>query len=721
MINAPLDFETLSNYDDAMLFDLAKVFAAHFRFTMDNTLDYFGQWYIAYIYRAWNMEKVARSPNDFFGAWNDFMMFKRVDFPQMMLINFKVFPEDKHGYRVICTTSSTKITRFIIGIITQVATKIFIQENIKFKIMLGDIIEKKFKNETVYLHYISVMGDNSSYAGNIDITAFEESNLDELRDVYFPKLFPFYIYFDNDLTILRCGHSIKAILPEIMGAQLNEVLKIQRPEEGWINMEWFMYNTDRVCELYCTKGESMLTLSGQVVVFEEEQTAIYLCSPKQESFDNPDFDIFLADYANCDNTRGMLLSAMLKHRRLVLAYDEEVAKNRIREENMFKKENENAMAEDFLNSSMPPSIIERIRSGTIPFVDTCEVKHNVAVIFNDLCGFTQTSSRLEPNQVVELLSTLWQKYDNLVTDMGNVYKIETIGDAYVVAAGVPDPDANSAQNAVNMAVAMNLAIWSVKLEFMDKPLSCRIGIAIGDVVAGVIGCRTPRYSIYGDTVVTAQLFESKSDSKCILVSQGIHDALQNNREFSLKKAEEINGLDQTAYWVTRAYNVYLEKIRSVKIASANLKALVDRKGVKSKHSRITAGSSKDSKQYSDYSSQRLSQESKFSNTSKVSKAWSEAEDEDVAEIAPTEGGEAAGKEKETKDRLEVESEVEAASEIAASMIVQTATPPPPPKKPSLISRMSSSDLVRGLVSRLSLNKKSLSDINPVEVVVMKSE
>ncbi len=153
----------------------------------------------------------------------------------------------------------------------------------------------------------------------------------------------------------------------------------------------------------------------------------------------------------------------------------------------------NARLERILENMLPKAVADRLRTEGRAFADPCP---DCSVLFADLVGFTELSERLPADEVVELLNRIFSRFDDL-TEQAGLTKIKTIGDAYMVAAGVLEPRADHA----SAIAALALALQDAMDEF--DGLSLRAGISSGPVIAGVIGKRRLVYDLWGDTVNVA--------------------------------------------------------------------------------------------------------------------------------------------------------------------------------------------------------------------------
>ncbi|KAA0717254.1 Retinal guanylyl cyclase 2 [Triplophysa tibetana] len=161
--------------------------------------------------------------------------------------------------------------------------------------------------------------------------------------------------------------------------------------------------------------------------------------------------------------------------------------------------------------------------------------------FSDIVGFTTISALSEPIEVVDLLNDLYILFDGIIA-IHDVYKVETIGDAYMVASGVPNRNGNRhAAEMSNMSLDILHCIGTFKMRHMPNvKVKIRIGLHTGPVVAGVVGLKMPRYCLFGDTVNTASRMESTGLPYRIHVNQSTVEVLN-----SLKLGYKINTRGRT--------------------------------------------------------------------------------------------------------------------------------------------------------------------------------
>jgi class 3 adenylate cyclase len=187
---------------------------------------------------------------------------------------------------------------------------------------------------------------------------------------------------------------------------------------------------------------------------------------------------------------------------------------------------ERAKSDALLRNILPEPIAAHLKDGTHNPVHRFS---DVTVMFADIEGFTVLSEQLEANEVVDLLNTIFSAFDVLVEKYG-VEKIKTIGDAYMVAAGVPEPRADHAEAIAELALEMQRVLRQFSAPG-GHTLRMRIGMHSGPVVAGVIGARKFAYDLWGDTVNTAARMESHGETGRIHV--GPTTAAQLGERFEL--------------------------------------------------------------------------------------------------------------------------------------------------------------------------------------------
>jgi len=184
---------------------------------------------------------------------------------------------------------------------------------------------------------------------------------------------------------------------------------------------------------------------------------------------------------------------------------------------------------------------------------------NVTMFFSDIVGFTNICKNIYPHDVIVLLNRLYCVMDYLANKFG-LFKIETIGDAYVCCSGLPDDNDNHAVNVANFAIAVSHCsrLVASPIGTRKEPIELRIGIHSGPCASGIVGTVNPRYCVFGDTVNTAARHEqtgSPGRIHCSNATKGLLFA-PGAANGSMYKIEERGLVEmkgkgsQTTYWLS---------------------------------------------------------------------------------------------------------------------------------------------------------------------------
>jgi class 3 adenylate cyclase len=200
-------------------------------------------------------------------------------------------------------------------------------------------------------------------------------------------------------------------------------------------------------------------------------------------------------------------------------------------------------SERLLRNVLPDPIAARLKQGEQVIADGFP---EVTVLFADLVDFTRRSDRSSPERVVQVLDDLFSALDRLAERHG-LEKIKTIGDAYMVVGGLPEPRPDHAQAVAEMALALREEVPRHH-DPDGQPLAVRVGIDTGPVVAGVIGRRKFSYDLWGDTVNTASRMESRGVAGCIQVTERTYRRLRDGYRFERRGPIQVRGKGELVTW-----------------------------------------------------------------------------------------------------------------------------------------------------------------------------
>jgi adenylate cyclase len=204
---------------------------------------------------------------------------------------------------------------------------------------------------------------------------------------------------------------------------------------------------------------------------------------------------------------------------------------------------EQARAESLLLNILPRSIADKLKAETRTIADQFS---SASILFADVVDFTPLSESLPPAKVVGVLDYLFSHFDVLAERHG-LEKIKTIGDCYMVAAGVPSPRPDHARAIALMALDMQAAMRSVD-EVGHLGLELRVGINSGPVVAGVIGRKRFLYDLWGDAVNTASRMESHGTSGRIQITRATKELLEDEFVCQSRGTIPVKGKGEMEVW-----------------------------------------------------------------------------------------------------------------------------------------------------------------------------
>ncbi|XP_072048290.1 atrial natriuretic peptide receptor 1-like [Amphiura filiformis] len=222
---------------------------------------------------------------------------------------------------------------------------------------------------------------------------------------------------------------------------------------------------------------------------------------------------------------------------------------------------EKKRSEMLLYQVLPKSVADQLKKGEAvnPEYFNC-----VTIFFSDIVGFTSLSAQSEPLEVVTLLNDLYTCFDETIDEF-DVFKVETIGDAYMVVSGLPIRNGDDhAKEIAIMALALVRKVRSFRIKHRpDHVMQLRVGIHSGPCAAGVVGLKMPRYCLFGDTVNTASRMESNGQALKIHISRSTKTILDIFGAFDIELRGDVEmkgkGVQKT-FWLISCGDVVNGKL-----------------------------------------------------------------------------------------------------------------------------------------------------------------
>nr|XP_054760090.1 guanylate cyclase soluble subunit beta-2-like [Lytechinus pictus] len=347
----------------------------------------------------------------------------------------------------------------------------------------------------------------------------------------FCKAFPYHVVFNSDLIIMHAGIKLQELCPRasVDNTNLGDVIQLNHPEIDLTaqNIRLFIDMIFMVSLKQLNRKNHCLSMRGQMVEMKESGLFVFLSSPVLTSLTELHAkNMHFSDIAPHDVTRDLILFNQQRLVEVELAKELEQKKEELRTL-MRDLAAEKKKTDSLLFSMLPKEVANDLREGR--HVQAGEYPE-VTVMFSDVVRFTDMCSQCQPIQVVHFLNEMYSMFDKLTTVNG-VYKVETIGDAYMVAGGLPLPSSTHAARVVSFGLDTLEVIPKLQSPVSDHEVQIRIGTHTGPVVAGVVGQKMPRYCLFGDTVNTASRMESHGSPGKIHASHEVVKSISDDDRF----------------------------------------------------------------------------------------------------------------------------------------------------------------------------------------------
>ncbi|EDV28471.1 uncharacterized protein TRIADDRAFT_19120, partial [Trichoplax adhaerens] len=534
-------------YDDNITVDVAEECSKLLGISVDQFLETYGQFFVVWCHRTnyVSMIKVIGSNLfNFLSNLNALHAHLSMTFNGMKPPEFQCMPsDDPKKFYLHYYSCRENLFGIVVGATREAARSLF-NRRISIKIISKTVDNSRYANRHHIVFEICDLGYADIKLARTETIAMEpgaamfvhmngyssesfdyQSQTEYVNSKVFCRIFPFHIIFDQDLIIKRVGVGLYRRLQDLNTAdkpRLDQFFECLKPPVKLCKRSIKSYrNNDFIlqCKDKSIKEGNLFQLKGEMVELEEHGSHyMFICSPVVEKLtDLQNRGLFISDIPLHDMTRELLLLNEQRLAEFQLSKQLEETTAQLQATSV-ALEMEKVKADNLLHSMLPPLVSDRLRNG-----DTVEAGEyeQASIMFSDIVGFTTICSQCRPMDVVQFLNSLYVKFDKL-TNVHDVYKVETIGDAYMVVGGLPEPCANHAEKVARMALSMVDCAVQVSSPSDNKPLRIRIGIHSGPVVAGVVGSKMPRYCLFGDTVNTASRMESHGLPSTIHISEACY-------------------------------------------------------------------------------------------------------------------------------------------------------------------------------------------------------
>ena len=336
------------------------------------------------------------------------------------------------------------------------------------------------------------------------------------------EIFPYHVVVDIAFEILQVGKDLPRILGEssstLIGQNIQKLFEINRPALAkweWDSIQRFQHQTLFLRYTRPIRNPSKPRFKAHFIKLSSKpKRVLFVISPDVKNIGQLNrMQLTMSDLPSYTFQRDTIFLGEHMYSGIRSAHKLDKLSRKLA--------NEHALSNTLLYSMLPREVAERLRSGK-----TFEPTHhdNVTLFFSDVVGFTNMCSELPPWDIIDMLNRLYTVMDYLAAAF-NLYKVETIGDAYMCCSGLPELNEFHAEDVANFSIAVKECVSLVKSPLTNQPIRVRIGVHSGSCMSGVVGTLTPHYCLFGDMINTTSRHESTGEPNKIHCSSVTRDKL----------------------------------------------------------------------------------------------------------------------------------------------------------------------------------------------------
>ncbi|KAL3312144.1 Soluble guanylate cyclase gcy-31 [Cichlidogyrus casuarinus] len=508
---------------------------------------------------------LGRNFEDFLQGLDNLHNQLRFSYPKLKPPSFVLLEQkDDYTLRLDYSTKRSGYVYYVMGQLDAISKEFYSTQTEIF-------IESQCKDEDGLLN-ITIFGirkvDRSSWiTPNIDyelrsarssICAGKDWGNIIIKSGDFFDVFPFHILVDENMKIIHSGSGFNYLEAGLLNTNFKDSFIIARPfiEPKLDQILLYKHNSFEIVLIANgtndkhgtisrehAKGESMaesvLKFKGEMHYVSQWNYVLFLGTPQlRDPNQLHAIGLYLNDLNLYDSSREMVMVGNQESDELKKSFEIQLKKSQEMEESLKALDKMRKEADTLLYSCIPKSIGKSLRAGasasdTIKVSDYLDLIINqtfkrVSICFTKVVDFGPLCQQTSVESVVNLLNHMYSFYDNL-TEKHKVYKVETIGDSYMLVSGAPKVTDFDAAHITEMAMDI-LEVTEKHLFWPSAPerhLQLYVGCHTGPIVAGIVGFKMPRYCLFGDTVNTSSRMMSNGMADRIHVSEPFAKNLQN--------------------------------------------------------------------------------------------------------------------------------------------------------------------------------------------------
>ncbi|KAJ8919156.1 hypothetical protein NQ315_012142 [Exocentrus adspersus] len=504
-------FNTHQVYPDDILSSLAAACAIVTNASYDGFMNFFGRCFVRYFTNLGydvTIRATGRYFTDFLESVDNIHTQFRFTYPKMQ-------------------SPSMYLTSVDASQLQQIAKDFF---NLKLSVKVLDKVSSATATKNYVIVTFRLDFDNRSY---MLYKAQKESFHQDGLLPSFPcklllELFPFGIILNTEMKIMGSGDKFIDIWrgdDTFLNKPVEQFFSLRRPKgilfswKNTLNLQSVMFelecNRGSVTQISDGKespvmGTKNVLLKGQMKYIRDINAIIFLCSPVINDLDElPEQGLYLNDLNPHGLSKELVLAGWQHNSKLEMNFDKAEQRSNELEQSYELLDKWKRKGDDLLYSMIPKPVADRLRTGKASSINTCESFEAVSILFCELVGLTSTTVK-ETMVVVTTMNAVFSCFDELM-DKFNVYKVETVGQVYMVASGAPEKTELHAQNIADLSLAMLKHVKKI-ITIDGKEVDVRIGIHSGPAVAGVVGLKSGKINIssYTKNLLPAEKYTIES-------------------------------------------------------------------------------------------------------------------------------------------------------------------------------------------------------------------
>ncbi|XP_076089939.1 guanylate cyclase soluble subunit beta-2-like [Mytilus galloprovincialis] len=496
----------------------------------DTVLEEFGEYFVQYCFRHGYDQLLRTLGKDFISFIQNLdtlHSYLARTYTQLRFPSFRCERRNAESVNLHYLTERTGLHPLVIGLAKAVSRDIYNQtaEMEVESISTHESDTGSEREHVVFIVQFKDLAENEKVVTKYDKQQLPSTSV--LSVSHICTALPYHIVFDEDLQIKQYGNMISKLLQTYLPPNtcMTSIFSIMHPPMKFLveNIRMFSNSVFYLSLKKTDRTDNPLILRGEMMWLAEIKHMIYICSPRLTSLSElTKLNMYLSDIPLYDVTRELILLNQQRIAEIDIAKKLDETTAELKKTSRLLEE-EKQRTDALLYQMLPQKVANDLKNGITIAAEKFEV---VTILFSDIVTFTNIASECSPMEVVTMLNNLYAKFDEK-TNEHDVYKVETIGDAYMIVNGCPEIKEIHVQAVANFAMDMVEEAAKVKSPATGLSLQIRVGFHSGPVVAGVVGVKMPRYCLFGDTVNTASRMESHGVPGRIHVSPLAYSLLIN--------------------------------------------------------------------------------------------------------------------------------------------------------------------------------------------------